>query len=316
MKQFFRNWSLPITMLLGIAMYAIVHALCLPAATKGLLQKGISIVQPALIFSMLYLSFCKIDFKQLKWAPWHGWLLLVQVGLFALLSLLLRYLPYGNTYLIIECWLACVVCPTATASVVIVEKLGGKTGSLLMYCILVNLTVAVVVPIFIPLFTTNSEFGFLDTFKGIMAQVCPLLTIPLVMAKLTNRFLPALKEKLANIKDLAFYLWMVALALAMATASRAFMNTPIDTPTLLGIVMVTLACCLLQFFIGRRIGRRFDDSISAGQALGQKNTIFVIWLSYTFMDPICAIAGGFYSIWHNSVNSWQLYKHQQKEERI
>ncbi len=312
MKQFFKNWSLPITMLLGIAMYAVVHALQLPIEAKNAMQKGISVVQPLLIFAMLYLSFCKVDFKQLKWAPWHGWLLLIQVGVFALLALMLRYLPHNNVFLIIECWLACVVCPTATASVVIVEKLGGKTGSLLMYCILANLTVAFVVPIFIPLFTTHSEYGFWDTFKGILAQVGPVLTVPLVLARLTNRFLPALKAKLASYKDLAFYLWMVALALAMATASRAFMNTQIDTITLLGIMVVSLASCLLHFYIGRRIGRRYDDSISAGQALGQKNTIFVIWLSYTFMDPICAIAGGFYSIWHNSVNSWQLYRHNKR----
>jgi BASS family bile acid:Na+ symporter len=72
---------------------------------------------------------------------------------------------------------------------------------------------------------------------------------------------------------------------------------------------VTAAACLMQFYIGRKIGKPFGDNISAGQALGQKNTVFVIWLAYTFMDPICAVAGGFYSIWHNTVNSWQLYRH-------
>ena len=102
---------------------------------------------------------------------------------------------------------------------------------------------------------------------------------------------------------------MVALGLAMATASRAFANTQIDFYTVLGILLVTATACLLQFFIGRRIGKAFGDQISAGQAFGQKNTVFVIWLAYTFMDPICAVAGGFYSIWHNTVNSIQLYRH-------
>ncbi len=26
------------------------------------------------------------------------------------------------------------------------------------------------------------------------------------------------------------------------------------------------------------------------------------------MNPVTAVAGGMYSIWHNLINSWQLYK--------
>lgn len=307
MKQFIKNWSLPLTMLLGICLYVVAHALHLPDAVKTTINNGIKIVQPALIFSMLYLSFCKIDFNQLRLRPWHGFLLLFQIGMMGVLSVVLRYLPHSNFYLIVECLLACIICPTATASVVIVEKLKGNPATLLMYNILINLSVAVTVPVFIPIFM-QGEVGFLETFKAIVAQVCPVLMIPLILARLTDRFLPTLRDKIRQVKDLAFYLWMVALALAMATATRAFAHTAIDGTTLLGIMGITAAACLMQFFIGRKIGKPFGDSISAGQALGQKNTVFVIWLAYTFMDPICAVAGGFYSIWHNTVNSWQLYK--------
>ena len=31
-------------------------------------------------------------------------------------------------------------------------------------------------------------------------------------------------------------------------------------------------------------------------------------MGYTFLTPDTSIAGGFYSIWHNVYNSWQLYK--------
>ena len=48
--------------------------------------------------------------------------------------------------------------------------------------------------------------------------------------------------------------------------------------------------------------------VTAGQSLGQKNTIFAIWLAYTFMTPETAIIGGLYSIWHNIYNSSQLRK--------
>ena len=63
----------------------------------------------------------------------------------------------------------------------------------------------------------------------------------------------------------------------------------------------------MQFWLGRKIGARYEDKITAGQALGQKNTVLAIWIGYTFFTPITAIAGGFYSIWHNVFNSYQLY---------
>ena len=152
MFQFVRNWSLPIIMCLGVLAYIVAHALNLPVEVKAEINSGIKILQPLLLFCMLYISFCQVDFKQLRLRPWHGLLLLIQVGMVGILSLILRYLPHSNIYLLVECLLACFICPTATASVVIVEKLKGNPATLLMYNILINLSIAVTAPIFIPLF--------------------------------------------------------------------------------------------------------------------------------------------------------------------
>ena len=88
--------------------------------------------------------------------------------------------------------------------------------------------------------------------------------------------------------------------------------------------LISLICCVFQFGMGRFIGGRYRPripvpaveergkevrKITAGQAMGQKNTIFAIWMAYTFMTPESSIVGGFYSIWHNIYNSWQLYRH-------
>ncbi|MCI6725792.1 MAG: transporter, partial [Bacteroidales bacterium] len=51
------------------------------------------------------------------------------------------------------------------------------------------------------------------------------------------------------------------------------------------------------------------------QALGQKNTVFAIWMGYTFLTPVSSLAGGFYSIWHNIFNAWQLDRQRHAEER-
>lgn len=44
-------------------------------------------------------------------------------------------------------------------------------------------------------------------------------------------------------------------------------------------------------------------SVTAGQALGQKNSGFLIWLGYSYMTPVTSVAGGLYSIWQNIINS-------------
>jgi BASS family bile acid:Na+ symporter len=56
----------------------------------------------------------------------------------------------------------------------------------------------------------------------------------------------------------------------------------------------------------RRIPSGNVREVTAGQALGQKNTVFAIWMGYTFMTAETAIVGGLYSIWHNLYNSHQL----------
>lgn len=49
-------------------------------------------------------------------------------------------------------------------------------------------------------------------------------------------------------------------------------------------------------------------SVTAGQALGQKNSGFLIWLGYSYMTPVTSVAGGLYSIWQNVINSLELYE--------
>ena len=75
------------------------------------------------------------------------------------------------------------------------------------------------------------------------------------------------------------------------------------------LAIVSMIACGLQFYIGRKIGARFGDRISAAQSLGQKNTVLAIWLALTYLNPIVSIAPAAYVAWHNTVNSLQLYRH-------
>ena len=134
-----------------------------------------------------------------------------------------------------------------------------------------------------------------------------------------------LHEKLVGIAGWAFYIWGFTLCLSIYLATKALIGSGISIWAAILIGIVSLLCTLIQFVPGRRIGRyglartptpksAEPDSITAGQAFGQKNNGFLIWLGYTWMTPVTSVAGGLYSIWQNLVNSWELYEQRHHNE--
>lgn len=312
--QFLRDWSLPIAMAGGAAAYFIYKALPLPEGSGNLVSSLISVIQPALIFAMLFVTFCKVRLKELKPQKWHLGLLAFQIVPFVLLSLVLAIfigIPTG-TRVILESVMMCLLCPTATAAAVITAKLGGNSASLVSYTIQINIAVAVVAPLFLAFSHPVEGMSLGGSFLVIIGKVFPLLLLPLFCASLVRRFTPGVHGWLVTKgRNLPFYLWLVALALAIAVTTKAIMHAHISLLVMVGIAAVSLICCLLQFYAGRRIGAYYNETVTGGQALGQKNTVFAIWFAYTFLTPVTAIAGGFYSVWHNIVNTWQLYNNRQ-----
>lgn len=312
--RFIKNWMLIFAMICGIAGYFIYVNIPFLDPTHEIANKAIRILQPLLIFSMLFLTFCKINPKKLRLCKWHGYLLLFQTGVFVLLAVLLALMPHSGMRVVIEGTMLCIICPTATAAAVITKKLGGNAAHLTTYTILINLAVALIVPLMVPFVHPNPDMSIWSASLLILGKVFPLLLLPLIAAILIRYLLPRLHFILTHFQNLAFYLWAVALALACTVTVRSIVHSTESIATQLCLVVSSLVCCALQFYLGRRIGGRYNDRISGGQALGQKNTVLAIWMGFTFFTPVTAVVGGFYSIWHNIVNSWQLYEHQKQIE--
>ena len=306
--RFYKNWALPISMMMGVVLYFVYTSLPFLKGTGPIVNRAIALLQPALIFGMLFITFCKIKPRDLKLCRWHGTLLLVQVGAFALCAAVLILFPNLPGRLLLESAMTCFICPTACAAAVVCAKLGGHAAHLITYILLINLAAALFIPLIVPLVNPTEGQTFIATSVLIIRQVFPTLICPLLLAWGIRFTLPRLAQRLQNTGDTAFYLWTVALTMAIAVTTRSIMHSHVALPVLVGIALVTLAACWAQFAIGRRIGQPTGDAIAAGQAIGQKNTVFAIWMAYTFLTPITAIAGGFYSVWHNIFNSYQLYR--------
>lgn len=306
--RFCKNWALPIAMSMGVILYFVYVNIPFLEPTKPFVLRAIDIIQPILIFSMLLLSFCHISVHELRPCKWHLWLLLIQGGCFTLLGLVLICFPDIPAHILVEGAMLCLICPTATAGAVITHKLGGNSAHLTTYTILINFLAAFLVPMMIPLIHPNDGQTFGVSFSHILGKVFPMLLCPFIVAVLLRHLCPKIHARLSSLQNLSFYLWTVALMLAIAVTVKSIVHSEVSLWYQIGLAIVSLICCILQFYMGRKIGFSYDDAISAGQSLGQKNTVFAIWLGYTFFTPVTSVAAGFYSVWHNIVNSYQLYR--------
>ncbi len=312
--RFIKNWTLPLAMLAGTLGYFFLTRIPLVAPAKPYLNGAIAFLTPALIFAQLLLTFCKVEVRELKPKAWHGWLLLFQTISCLVVAALLICCPMEEMYReIFEGAMVCLICPTATAAAVITGKLGGSASSLTTYTLLSNLLAAIAVPLVFPLVEPHADITFFTAFLKILSKVFPLLLLPFFMAWFMRVFMKKVHRYLLGFHDAAFYLWAVALAIVSGQTVRSLVNS--DAPVFVEILIAIagLITCCVQFYLGKRIGGQYNDRISGGQALGQKNTVLAIWMAYTYLNPLSSVGPGSYVLWQNIINSWQLWKKRKRE---
>lgn len=307
-RRFLKDWSLPLSMIAGCSAYFLCQGLELSKDVKEAIVESVAYVQPTLIFCMLTLTFCRIRLQDMRLKGWQWWLLAFQAGIAALLCLLHQMVEDETSRVFLQSTMLCFLCPTATAAAVVTAKLGGNVGSLTAYTMLINLMAAVLISAFVPLVNPAGELSFGLSFWMIIKKVFPLLIFPLFLALIIRRISPTLLRWLTSIPDLPFYLWLVSLSLAIAVTTRILVHARVSWLLCLLILTGSLVACIMQFAVGRLVGRHYGEAVTAGQACGQKNTVLAIWVGYTFLDPLTSVAGGFYTIWHNVFNAWQLYQ--------
>lgn len=307
--RFIKNWTLPLAMIAGTLGYFFFARIPLLSPAKPFINGMIAVLTPTLIFAQLLLTFCKVEVHELKPKPWHGWLLSFQAVTCLAVAALLVCCPMQEMYReVFEGAMVCLICPTATAAAVITGKLGGSASSLTTYTLLSNLLAAVAVPLVFPLVEPHSDITFFVAFLKILSKVFPLLLLPFFMAWFLRVFVKRVHRYLLGFHDAAFYLWAVALAIVSGQTVRSLVNS--DAPVFVEILIALagLVTCCIQFYLGKRIGGHYNDRISGGQALGQKNTVLAIWMAYTYLNPLSSVGPGSYVLWQNIINSYQLWK--------
>lgn len=294
-------------MVFGACVYTLFTAVSPLAPVGEAVGPYILDILPVVIFVMLYVTFCKIQTDDLRPRAWHFWLQGIRTALSALLVGVIALTDDAETKVILEGVFICVICPTAAAAPVITEKLGGSIASLTVYTIIANVVTSLIIPLFFPMVEKGADITFATSFVMILRRVVTVLLLPLCLALITRRWLPRVADAVKRQKNLAFYLWGFNLSVMMGLTLHNIVASAVSGLTMALLLVLPCGVTLLLFSIGKGVGRHYGDSISAGQALGQKNTMVGLWLTVTFLNPTAAVAPCAYVIWQNLVNAWQLW---------
>ena len=171
--RFLRSWMLAFAIVLGVVLYFGWMALPFGATYEAEAIAVVKFVQPWLIFTMLFVTFCKIDPRHLRLRRWHAWHLAFQALTFTALAAVLHYLPVGNGRPVIEGAMLCLICPTATSCAVITGKLGGDIEGVTTYTMLINLVAALLIPAVLSVIAPHGGQDFGTSFAMILARVFP-----------------------------------------------------------------------------------------------------------------------------------------------
>ena len=153
---------------------------------------------------------------------------------------------------------------------------------------------------------------FLSAFLLILYKVCLVLVLPMVLSYFVKHYLRSLNRWIVGVKDLSYYLWGCSLTIVTGTTVKNIVHADTTAGFLLLIALLGLLLCIVQFAVGRYIGHFFDRTIESGQALGQKNTAFAIWIAYTYLTPLSSVGPGCYILWQNLINSIELWQERKK----
>ena len=294
-----------------------VKTIAMPAAmvVGALLCRPISaleawthqMITPTLIFLMLFVTFCRVKPSQMKPSMLHIWLLLFQTAV--CIGVYLVLLPLNA--IVAQGAMICVLAPVAMAAVVIGGMLGANVATMATYSLLCNMAVALLAPVILTFTGTGA-----CSFTQILARIAPLLVMPFAAAQFCRFVFPKAAQWVGDHSQISFYMWLASL-LVIIGRTTAFIIDLHDASltTELWLAFAALVICLVQFKVGRMLGRRYGDPAAGGQSLGQKNTVLAVWMAQSFLNPISSIAPTAYIVWQNIVNSYQIYRHDRGGKR-
>lgn len=311
--KFLKDWTLPVSMGVGAVAYLVFAFVPQLEGAALFFDPIMEAILPMFMFLVLFVTFCKVDFHKMRPVWWHLWvsvfnLLFVGIVMALILGLNLK----DEKLVLMEALLMCIIAPCATAAAVVTQKLGGSLEQTTTFTFLSNFITVLLVPLCFPMIEKGADVSFMSAFTKILYQVVILLVVPMLLAYVVKHTMHKLHQKITSIRDLSFYLWGCSLMIVTGTTVKNIVHAEASLLLLTTIALLGLVLCIIQFAVGRFIGHFFNRTQEAGQALGQKNTAFAIWLGITYLNPLSSVGPGCYILWQNIINSIEIWQERKK----
>lgn len=326
MLRFLRNWTLPVAITVGTLSYLLFYLTPALDGAGDVLGRIFDTIFPLSVFSTLFVTFCKVDFHQMRPHRWHLGVLLVQIVLTAvnvaailLLHSHLRNLEASQLegqdgLLLLEAVLTCVIAPSATAAPVIVGKLGGNISTMSAFTVISSFAQALIIPVVFPLLEPSADLSFWAAFLVILRKLAMVLLLPLLLGWTVQHTSQRLHLWIASKPNLSFYCWAFSLAITAGITVKNIVHSEASLVLLAAIALATLVVCFVQYALGRGVGHWLGEPLNSGQALFQKNTALSIWVSYIYLNPVASVGAGCYVLWQNVINSLEIWQYQRKQK--
>ena len=314
--QFIKDWTLPVAIAIGSTCYLLFYWVPGLDAAGDALGPVFDLIFPLFVFLTLLVTFCKVDYHQMRPHRWHLGVLLAQLLLVAINIGIILCLPLTTHHslltdkLLWEAVLTCIIGPSASAAPVVVGKLGGNISTMTSYTLISSLASALMIPAVFPILEQTVHVEFLEAFFIILQKVSIVLLLPLALGWLMQHGAKGLCKRIVSLPDLSFYLWAFSLSITSGITVKNIVNSEASLGLLLWIAVACFLLCFVQFFIGRYIGRHLGEEINSGQALFQKNTALSIWVAYMYLNPVASIGAGCYVLWQNIINSLEVWQYR------
>jgi BASS family bile acid:Na+ symporter len=269
------------------------------------------------VFSTLFVTFCKVDFHQMRPHRWHVGVLVAQLVLVdANVAVILWCRDNAMQKTLWEAVLTCVIAPSAAAAPVVTGKLGGNISTMSAFTVISSFASALMIPFVFPLLEQTAHVSFWAAFLIILEKVALVLVLPLVLGWSVQHLGPFIKpvgrfhKSIVSMPNLSFYCWAFSLSITSGITVKNIVHSGASAILLMAIALLTLLLCFVQFGVGRGIGHRLGEHINSGQALFQKNTALAIWVAYMYLNPVASVGAGCYVLWQNLINSLELWAYR------
>ena len=303
-KQFLKDWTLPVAIATGTVVYLIFYLVPQLEPASNFFGPIIDTIFPMMVFCTLFSTFCRVDFHQMRPHRWQFGVLLAQVLLVAL-NVWIIFCVEANLWqkILWESVLTCIIGPAATAAPVVTAKIGGNINTMTAFVVLSSFASALMIPAVFPLLERGAGLNFWTAFLIILEKLAIVLIAPLALGWFMQHYAKRMCEKIVSIPDLSFYLWAAQLSVTSGVTVRNIVHSEAGLSLLAMIALV-----------GRSVGRHLGDEINSGQASFQKNTALSIWVAYTYLNPMASVGAGCYVLWQNIINSLELWEYRKKHQ--